>query len=111
MSKYESMTITPPNEFDPFQHARMVRKKADIIRQQEAQQLQEIIAKSDKEPFDYQTFTRLYWRTDLSGDLDGNESAAVQEEYKTRYYRRYPEAKTIEEFAKALMKLDAQGGS
>jgi ribosomal protein S10 len=35
----------------------------------------------------------------------------VQEEYKTRHYRRYLEAKTIEEFAKALMKLDAQGGS
>jgi hypothetical protein len=112
MSKYESMTMTPTNEFDPLKFAEEARREGDAMRRHNAKRLQEIIAQSDKEPFDYQTFASMYWRMDLlSGNLTGNESEAVREEYRSKYYRWYPEAKTIEEFAKALMKLDAQGGS
>jgi len=63
----------------------------------------------NKEPFNYQKFVELYWRQDIQGkDLNGSESQAIIDEYTKMYYGNCPEAKTMEDFAKAKEKLDAE---
>ncbi len=81
------------------------------IREEKQTSLDELIKKNpyNKELFDYQKFTKLYWRQDIQGkDLDGSESQSILDEYTRQYYGSFPDAKTIEDFAKAKERLDAE---
>lgn len=86
----------------------MIYKK---IREEKEKTLENLIKENpyNKEPFDYQKFVELYWRQDIQGnDLNGSESKLTIEEYTRLYYGSFPEAKTIEDFAKAKEKLDSE---
>lgn len=93
--------ISPENQ-------NMIYKK---IRDEKNEKLDNLIKENpyNKEPFDYQKFVELYWRQDIQGnDLDGSESKLIIEEYTRLYYSSFPEAKTMEDFANAKEKLDAE---
>lgn len=62
----------------------------------------------DKEPFDYEKFSKLYWRQDVQGDIDGSESTEVQDGYDLDYYLSFPGAQTIEEYAQMRQERDRQ---
>lgn len=62
---------------------------------------------SGKEPFDFPTFTELYFHD--TGDcerLKPDAPASIQNYYKRMYYVDYPEVTTVAEYAKMLNQMD-----
>lgn len=102
------MSINEKPKFIPQDVQDMIYKKN---REKRKARLEKLINENpyNKEPFDYQKFVKLYWRQDIQGnDLNGSESQATIDDYTDLYYGSFPEAKTIEDFAKAKEKLDAE---
>jgi hypothetical protein len=102
MFKNEKPNFISPEDQD------MIYKK---IREEKKASLDKLINENpyNKEPFDYQQFVELYWRQDIQGkDLNGSEGQEIIDEYTRLYYGSLPEAKTMEDFAKAKEKLDAE---
>ena len=81
--------------------------------EENAKLLAEIIASDpDKEPFDFNTFSKLYWRqSTVGGNPSPNSSERAKKEYLLRYYLHHPNVKTIREFAKTLEWFDARSGN
>jgi len=93
----------------------ILKEAQDMIYKKAREKKQENLAKLIKENpynkklFDYQKFVKLYWRQDIQGkDLDGSENQATIDYYTDLYYGEFPEAKTMEDFAKAKEKLDSE---
>jgi len=95
-------------KFIPLEEQDIMLKK---VREEKKANLDKLINENpyNKELFDYQKFAKLYWRQDMQGnDLNGSEGQETIDYYTSLYYGSFPEAKTIEDFAKEREKLDAE---
>jgi len=83
----------------------------DIEKQQDAEMAKAKAEDPNKEPFDAAKLKILFDYTNLANLPGEHDSPAADREMEIKYYLKFPEVRTIEEFAEKMKELDAYGGN